>query len=141
MAACGGVSMETGHKRQEGLVNSFTTTIYEQSSAVCFDTKEKFVKVKEFTPYEPWTDSSQELFFFPKVKARHVLEMHFANKEHNIHRERALNSNIDGIKTRNLLWSILSLARMGLGLSARFFSRFLPCHLVWMIIRSLHPRH
>lgn len=26
-------------------------------------------------------------FFLPKVKARHGLEMHFANKEHNIHRE------------------------------------------------------
>jgi hypothetical protein len=88
---CGGVLTTMEHKRQVGLVNSFTTTIYEQqSSAVCSDAKEeKFVKVRKFTPYERQTDSSQELF--PTVKARHVLDiyMRFGNKRNDIHLERA----------------------------------------------------
>ena len=38
--------MEMEHKRQAGLVNSFTTTVYEQSSAVCSDAKENSLKLE-----------------------------------------------------------------------------------------------
>lgn len=77
---CGGVSMEMEHKRQAGLVNSFTTTIYEQSSAVCSDAKENSLKL-ENSHHMSLGPILAKSFFQQWKHDMYWIYMRFGNKE------------------------------------------------------------